>query len=175
MPSFLTWPTSSGIRLAPSRREYSLWVWRWTNGISVVTHESVSINPPLTSPVSTRALDSRGTLDDKVPRRVGKSGPGGEDLRSSAPNVFGHGVKVPAGEAIVKSRCRILFCYDLRGSPGALFSLLSLPVEWLASAKFALSLSCALWNHPGRLQRRLGPEHRPAGLLCREHPLAPGW
>ncbi len=81
MPSFLTWPTSSGIRLAPSRREYSLWVWRWTNGISVVDHESVSFNPPLTSPVSTRALDSRGALGDKVPRRVGKSGPGGEDLR----------------------------------------------------------------------------------------------
>ena len=33
MPSFLTWPTSSGMRLAPSRREYSLWVWRWTNAM----------------------------------------------------------------------------------------------------------------------------------------------
>src|SRR4026209_893246 len=33
MPSFFTWATSSGIRLAPSRREYSLCVWRWTKGI----------------------------------------------------------------------------------------------------------------------------------------------
>ena len=35
MPSFLTCATSSGIRLAPSSREYSLWVWRWTKGTSV--------------------------------------------------------------------------------------------------------------------------------------------
>ena len=41
----------------------------------------------------------------------------------------------------------------------------------LASAKFALSLSCALWSHPGRLQRRLGPEHRASpGLLGRRAP-----
>ena len=30
MPSFLTCATRSGIRLAPSSSEYSLWVWRWT-------------------------------------------------------------------------------------------------------------------------------------------------
>ena len=35
MPSFLTCATSSGIRLAPSSNEYSLWVWRWTKGMCV--------------------------------------------------------------------------------------------------------------------------------------------
>jgi len=39
-----------------------------------VDHESVSINPPLTSPVSTRALDSRGALGDKVRGALGKVG-----------------------------------------------------------------------------------------------------
>src|ERR671920_560075 len=38
MPSFLTWLTSSGMRLAPSSSEYSLWVWRWANDISVASH-----------------------------------------------------------------------------------------------------------------------------------------
>src|SRR3989440_4684349 len=33
MPSVWIRPSRSGIRLAPSRREYSLWVWRWTNGM----------------------------------------------------------------------------------------------------------------------------------------------
>src|SRR6267154_3368953 len=33
MPSAWTRSSSSGIRLAPSRREYSLCVWRWTNAI----------------------------------------------------------------------------------------------------------------------------------------------
>ena len=33
MPSFLTCATSSGIRLAPSSNEYSLWVWRWTKAM----------------------------------------------------------------------------------------------------------------------------------------------
>src|SRR5205814_1945634 len=33
MPSAWTRSSKSGIRLAPSRREYSLWVWRWTNAI----------------------------------------------------------------------------------------------------------------------------------------------
>src|SRR2546423_5121000 len=33
MPSVRIRPSRSGIRLAPSRREYSLWVWRWTNGM----------------------------------------------------------------------------------------------------------------------------------------------
>src|ERR1041385_424708 len=33
MPSFLTCATSSSMRLAPSSRENSLWVWRWTNDI----------------------------------------------------------------------------------------------------------------------------------------------
>src|SRR2546423_11458285 len=33
MPSAWTGSSSSGIRLAPSRREYSLCVWRWTNAI----------------------------------------------------------------------------------------------------------------------------------------------
>src|SRR5256886_13002381 len=33
MPSAWTRSSSSGIRLAPSRREYSLCVWRWTDAI----------------------------------------------------------------------------------------------------------------------------------------------
>src|ERR1700758_2856448 len=33
MPSARVRSSSSGIRLAPSRREYSLCVWRWTNAI----------------------------------------------------------------------------------------------------------------------------------------------
>src|SRR3989442_1032039 len=33
MPSAWIRSSSSGIRLAPSRREYSLCVWRWTNAI----------------------------------------------------------------------------------------------------------------------------------------------
>src|SRR5258708_20048666 len=33
IPSGRTRSSNSGIRLAPSRREYSLWVWRWTNAI----------------------------------------------------------------------------------------------------------------------------------------------
>src|SRR5881296_2476771 len=33
MPSAWTRSSKSGIRLAPSRREYSLCVWRWTNAI----------------------------------------------------------------------------------------------------------------------------------------------
>src|SRR2546429_2826508 len=33
MPSAWARSSKSGIRLAPSRREYSLWVWRWTNAI----------------------------------------------------------------------------------------------------------------------------------------------
>src|SRR2546423_654758 len=36
MPSAWTRSSSSGIRLAPSRREYSLCVWRWTNAIRLV-------------------------------------------------------------------------------------------------------------------------------------------
>src|SRR5574341_2127865 len=34
IPSCCTRSSRSGIRLAPSRREYSEWVWRWTNGMS---------------------------------------------------------------------------------------------------------------------------------------------
>src|SRR5256884_1538020 len=33
MPNARIRSSRSGIRLAPSRREYSLWVWRWTNGM----------------------------------------------------------------------------------------------------------------------------------------------
>src|SRR5437867_412945 len=33
MPSAWTRSSRSGIRLAPSSREYSLWVWRWTNAM----------------------------------------------------------------------------------------------------------------------------------------------
>src|SRR6476660_4033986 len=36
MPSFLTCATSSGIRLAPSSREYSLCVWRWTKDMYAI-------------------------------------------------------------------------------------------------------------------------------------------
>ncbi len=46
MPSFLTCATRSGIRLAPSSNEYSLWVWRWTKAM---TANSISAVAPSSS------------------------------------------------------------------------------------------------------------------------------
>src|SRR6188472_1444377 len=81
MPSFFTWATSSGIRLAPSRREYSLCVWRWTKGI--LSLPPLQLAPHLLQRHATR-LEQEQEMVQQVGRLGGEAGlvfGGGRDHR----------------------------------------------------------------------------------------------
>src|SRR5690606_7320588 len=63
IPRRLTWLTSSRIWLAPSRREYSLWVWRCTNAIPGELYPGRASLSKVVVPLTLRAL-----MPDPVPK-----------------------------------------------------------------------------------------------------------